>query len=108
MFLVGMSLYGTLALLPPMLQNLMDYPVVTTGLVTAPRGVGTMIAMILVGRLIGKVDMRLIILTGLALTALALWQMTDFTLQMEWARCIIVGAAAGLRARLRLRAAQHR
>ncbi len=51
-----------------MLQNLMNYPVVTTGLVTAPRGIGTMVAMFLVGRLIGRVDNRLIILVGLLLT----------------------------------------
>ena len=60
----------SLALLPPMLQNLMDYPVMTTGLVLAPRGVGTMISMIVVGRLIGKVDARLLIVAGLLLTAL--------------------------------------
>ena len=40
-------MYATRALLPPMLQNLMGYPVITTGLVTAPSGVGTMIAMLL-------------------------------------------------------------
>src|SRR5215831_1853706 len=45
MFLVGMPLYGTMTLLPTMLQDLMNYPVLTTGLVTAPRGIGTMIAM---------------------------------------------------------------
>ena len=49
MFLVGIPLFGTMTLLPPMLQNLMNYPVVTTGLVTAPRGIGTMVAMFLVG-----------------------------------------------------------
>src|SRR5882672_7051953 len=56
MFVIGMPLYGTMTLLPLMLQNLMNYPVVTTGLVTAPRGVGTMVAMILVARLVGRVD----------------------------------------------------
>ena len=44
----------------------MGYPVVTTGMVLAPRGVGTMISMIVVGRLVGKVDARLLILAGLA------------------------------------------
>ena len=65
MFLVGIPLYGTMTLLPTMLQDLMNYPVVTTGLVTAPRGVGTMIAMILVARLVGRIDTRLLILAGL-------------------------------------------
>src|SRR3546814_8662147 len=71
-FIVGIILLATLALLPPFLQNLMDFPVLTTGYVLAPRGVGTMIAMLLVGRLIGKVDTRWLILVGLALTAMSL------------------------------------
>ena len=99
-------LCGTMTLMPTMLQNLMNYPVMTTGLVTAPRGIGTMVAMFLVGRLIGRVDIRLIILTGLLLTAISLWQMTGFSLQMGMGP-IIVRAAAGLRARLCLHAAQH-
>src|SRR6516162_11765246 len=45
MFFIGDILSGTLALLPTMLQALMNYPVFTTGLITAPRGIGTMVAM---------------------------------------------------------------
>lgn len=78
-FVIGIILLATMALLPPFLQNLMGYPVITTGLVLAPRGIGTMAAMILVGRLIGRVDARLMILNGLCLTALSLWQMSGFT-----------------------------
>src|SRR5260370_20739103 len=62
MFLVAIPLFGTMVLLPTMLQDLLNYPVLTTGLVTAPRGIGTMAAMIIVGRLVGRVDTRLIIL----------------------------------------------
>src|SRR5712672_68793 len=70
-FIVGAVLFATLALLPPLLQDLLNYPVVTTGLVTAPRGVGTLAAMFIVGRIMGKVDIRLIIGTGFALSAFA-------------------------------------
>jgi MFS transporter, DHA2 family, multidrug resistance protein len=82
MFLIGMPLYGTMTLLPTMLQQLMNYPVGTTGLVTAPRGVGTLVAMLLIARLSRRVDARLIILCGLAMTGFALWQMTGFSLNM--------------------------
>jgi MFS transporter, DHA2 family, multidrug resistance protein len=95
MFLIGMPLYGTMTLLPLMLQNLMNYPVVTTGLVTAPRGIGTMVAMILVARLVGRVDVRLIILTGLAVTVAAMWQMTGFSLQMGMGPIITSGVLQG-------------
>jgi DHA2 family multidrug resistance protein len=94
-FLVGIILYATLALMPPMLQDLMNYPVVTTGLVTAPRGVGTMVAMILVGRMIGRVDVRLVIFLGFALTAFSLWQMTAFSAEMGMAPIIISGIIQG-------------
>ena len=48
--IVGLTYYASLALQPPYLQNLMNYPVVTAGLVLGPRGIGTMAAMLLVGR----------------------------------------------------------
>ncbi len=53
-FIVGLVLYATRALTPTMLETLLDYPVATTGLVTAPSGIGTMFAMLIAGRIIGK------------------------------------------------------
>ena len=95
-FVVGMILLAGLALLPPMLQNILGYPVVTTGVVLAPRGVGTMISMIVVGRLIGKVDTRLLILAGLLLTALSLYQMSGFSTQMDEWPIVTSGVVQGL------------
>lgn len=94
-FLVGVVLFATLALIPPMLQHEMGYPVMTTGIVTAPRGAGTMLAMMLVGRLTGKVDARLIMATGLGLTAFSLWQMTHFSLLMDEQMIITSGLIQG-------------
>jgi DHA2 family multidrug resistance protein len=94
-FLVGVVLFATLALLPPMLQNQLGYPVITTGLVTAPRGAGTMAAMMLVGRLSGKVDARLIMCVGLSLTTLSLWDMTHFDLLMGMRPVIVSGVLQG-------------
>src|SRR3546814_7436014 len=96
-FIVGIILLATLALLPPVLQNLMDFPVLTTGYVLAPRGVGTMIAMLLVGRLIGKVDTRWLILVGLALTAMSLWEMAGFTAEVDIWTIVRTGVTQGLR-----------
>lgn len=81
-FIVGLILYATMALLPTLLQNLLDYPVIFTGEVMAPRGIGTMLAMTLVGRLIHRIDFRAIMALGFALIAVALWQMTRMTLDM--------------------------
>ncbi|MGE5268172.1 MAG: DHA2 family efflux MFS transporter permease subunit [Thiohalocapsa sp.] len=95
MFCVGLIMTGTLALLPTMLQHLMNYPALTTGLVTAPRGLGTMVAMFIVGRLINRVDNRLLILFGFLLTSASMWQMSGFSLQMGSAPIIISGVMQG-------------
>ncbi|MBO0734952.1 MAG: DHA2 family efflux MFS transporter permease subunit [Alphaproteobacteria bacterium] len=95
MFMVGLIMNGTLALLPTMLQDLMNYPVLTTGLVTAPRGIGSMIAMFVVARAIGRVDNRLIILFGLLLTAGSMWQMTGFSLYMGMGPVVTSGLLQG-------------
>src|SRR5215468_2847196 len=95
MFIVGLIMTGTLALLPTMLQNLMNYPALTTGLVTMPRGFGGMAAMFLVAPLITRVDSRLIILFGFLLTAVAMWQMSQFSLQIGMAPVVISGLLQG-------------
>jgi MFS transporter, DHA2 family, multidrug resistance protein len=82
MFAVGWILSGTLALMPSMMQDLMNYPVFTSGWMMAPRGFGTMLAMIFVGRTINRIDGRLFLLVGFLLTAASLWQMTGYSLYM--------------------------
>jgi len=95
MFGVGMILSGTLALMPSMMQVLMNYPVFDAGWMMAPRGFGTMLAMFIVARLIDKIDMRLFILVGFLLTAASLWQMTGFSLQMDSWPILFAGFAQG-------------
>jgi DHA2 family multidrug resistance protein len=74
---------------------LLNYPVLLTGFATSPRGIGTMVAMFIVGRLIGKVDERLPILFGLVLTAVSLWQMTGFSLYMGISPVLVSGLLQG-------------
>jgi DHA2 family multidrug resistance protein len=95
-FLVGIVLLATMALLPPFLQNLKGYPVITVGFVLAPRGIGTMIAMMLVGRMVGKVDTRLLILGGLLATAYSLYQMVGFNLNTDQYTIVESGIIQGL------------
>ena len=94
-FIVGIVLLATMALLPPMLQNLMGYPIITVGLVLAPRGIGTMAAMMVVGRLVGKIDPRLLVGFGLSMTALSLYQMTSFDIGMDYRPLIYSGVIQG-------------
>jgi MFS transporter, DHA2 family, multidrug resistance protein len=94
-FMVGIILLATLALLTPYLQNLMGYPVMTAGIVLAPRGIGTMIAMMIVGRIINRVDPRALIFFGLLLTSFVLWQMTEFTPDVSQATLVRTGIMQG-------------
>jgi DHA2 family multidrug resistance protein len=95
MFGVGMILSGTLALMPSMMQDLMNYPVFDAGWMMAPRGFGTMMAMFIVARMIDRVDNRLFILVGFLLTAASLWQMTGFSLYMGSGPILFAGFAQG-------------
>ncbi|MEW6632462.1 MAG: DHA2 family efflux MFS transporter permease subunit, partial [Pseudomonadota bacterium] len=78
-FIIGITYLASLALMTPYLQTLMGYPVVTAGIVMGPRGLGTMACMFIVGRLVGKVDTRWLLFTGLAITAWAMYDMTGWT-----------------------------
>ncbi len=95
-FVVGIILLASLALLPPMLANLFNHSTILTGLVMAPRGVGTMISMLIVGRLVRLVDARILVVAGLALTAWSLYDMTGFTPQMDDYLIIFSGVVQGL------------
>jgi DHA2 family multidrug resistance protein len=97
MAVVGVTLFATLALLPPLLQDLMNYPVMLTGLVTAPRGFGTFGAMFIVQWMMRhKFDVRIIIALGMAITSVSLWQMTGFYLQMDHSMVVWSGLLQGL------------
>jgi DHA2 family multidrug resistance protein len=94
-FIVGVVLFATLALLPPLMQEHMGYPVLLTGLLMAPRGIGTLLSMLVVGRLIGRVQIRYLILFGLLATGFSLWQMTEFSLLMDGGPFIWSGVIQG-------------
>jgi DHA2 family multidrug resistance protein len=95
-FVTGLVLYATRALLPPMLQTLMDYPVIATGLVLAPSGAGTMLAMLIAGRLVRKVDIRLLMSVGFTLTIFSLWQMSHYSLVLSESDIVWPGIIQGI------------
>jgi DHA2 family multidrug resistance protein len=95
MFIVGITLFSGLALLPPLLQNLMGYPVIFSSVIMAPRGLATMASMVIVGRMTGKVDARIMMLFGIGMMAYSLYSMTGFDLQMDYWPVIITGCIQG-------------
>ncbi len=95
-FIIGVILLASLALLPPMLAHIFAYPTITTGFVMAPRGVGTMISMLLVGRLVQKVDARILVMMGLSLTSVSLYMMMGFSPEMNESPIVWSGVVQGL------------
>ncbi len=64
MTMVGFVLYGSLVLLPIMMQTLLGYPALQAGIALAPRGVGSFIAMPVIGAMLGRVDARRVLAVG--------------------------------------------
>jgi MFS transporter, DHA2 family, multidrug resistance protein len=93
---VGLTYYASLALQPPYMQDLMNYPVVAAGLIMGPRGIGTMAAMLVVGRMVGRVDTRALLAFGLALTAWSFYAMTGWTPDVSQQSIIVVGMVQGV------------
>lgn len=94
-FIVGITYLASLALITPYLQTLMGYPVITAGIVLGPRGLGTMCCLLFVGKLIGKVDSRLLLLIGFGLTAWAMYDMTGWTTDVSQWTIMQVGFIQG-------------
>ena len=99
MFAVGMVLLASSALLAPWLQELGNYPVDAAGLLLAPRGIGTMIAMMVSGRLSNRVDPRALMAFGVVLLWWSMWRLSGWTPAVnEWTlvfNTVVQGAGLG-------------
>ncbi|HEX5420838.1 MAG TPA: DHA2 family efflux MFS transporter permease subunit [Gammaproteobacteria bacterium] len=80
---IGLGMFGGLVIQPILLERLLDYPIVTTGLLMAPRGIATAITMLIVGRLVGRVDSRLLIGAGIVISAVAAHAMTYYSFDIS-------------------------
>lgn len=76
--LLSIILVSIVALLPPFLVDLWNYPIITTGLVMAPRGVAIIIFVIVVGYLHKRIDPRPLLAFGMVVTAFSTWLMAEY------------------------------
>jgi len=95
MMIMGLMLFSSMALATPFIQNILGYPIMTTGWLLASRGLGTLVGMALMGRLLKVVEARYLILIGLILTAATLYQMTGFTQNTSSREIVICGLIQG-------------
>ena len=98
---LGVVMFATMALLPPMLQHLFGYSVIDTGMVLMPRGVGTLLSMQISGVLVRRgVDARYIMALGFVLAGYSLYDMAGWSLAADqnaivWAS-LVQGLGMGL------------
>jgi len=84
MFLLGFVLYSSTVLLPVLLQTLLGYTALLSGLVLSPGAIATLVLLPVVGRLIAKVEARSMLAVGLAIAAIGLFQMAGFNSQIDF------------------------
>ena len=94
-FVWSFLLHGPLVLLALMMQQLQGYPVMTLGLVLAPRGVGVMVGMFLAGQLVKFVDPRHLMAFGLSCLALSSWAMSRWTIDVGSLAIVWTGMLQG-------------
>jgi MFS transporter, DHA2 family, multidrug resistance protein len=95
MFLVSVVILASTALLPTLLQVVLNYPVVTAGMLMTPRGIGTVISMLTVGKLTNRFDARLLMLVGFVISAYSFWIPSGWSIQMGWQPIAIAGLGQG-------------
>lgn len=95
-FFLGIMIYGVLSLLPPMLSALYGYPIITIGLVSAPRGLGTFAATLVMGRIINRIDARLLVFVGLIVSALSALLLSRMSLAADETLVIASGVVNGM------------
>jgi DHA2 family multidrug resistance protein len=97
---IGAVLYSTTALLPLFLQSLMGYSAYLSGLALSPRGIGAFCTAIVVGRVIGTVDARILVAAGLGFLGLTCWDLGNINLQIGMSNVVwpIIGTGIGISA----------
>ena len=82
--LIGLGMFSSMVLLALYSQKLLGYDALTSGLVLAPGGLGNMFSLILCGRLVTRVDQRLLLTFGCLVNAISLYMMSNLTLGMDY------------------------
>jgi MFS transporter, DHA2 family, multidrug resistance protein len=95
MAFIGVALFGTMALVTPFMQNIIGYPVTTAGWLLGTRGIGTLMSMMVISRLMQVIEARWLLLVGLILMAGTLYQMELFTEQTSGTTIAVTSVIQG-------------
>ena len=93
---VGGILFSTTAVLPSFMQNLLGYSALQSGYASMPRGIGSLIAFLVMPYLMARIGPRRTLLIGIVLCTGALWSMSHFDLDMTAGPIVTSGLIQGL------------
>jgi len=96
MFFTGIAVLAPMVLMPPFLQGLQGYPVIAAGWLLASRGMSSMLAMGVSGKLVNHVDARVLITLGLLMMGASLWAMGGFNQDTPWQSVVATSLVMGL------------
>ena len=88
MFVLGFVLYGSTMALPLFLQTLLGYTAMQSGLALSPGGLMIMVMMPIVGLLLSKIQARWLIMVGLIVSSLGLFEMSHFDTQINFGHAV--------------------
>jgi len=92
MFVLGFVLYGSILLLPVLLQTLLGYTATLAGMALSPGGLLTLAMMPIAGSLVARVQARYLIMVGLGIVGYSMFYMAGFNLQIDF-RMAVMGRA---------------
>jgi DHA2 family multidrug resistance protein len=96
MVVLGLANVALAAVLPTMFERVYGYPPIETGLLLAPRGVGVLVTMLLVSRLMKLVDIRYLLMTGYFISSAALLMTVGWSVNMDSWDIVFPGFIQGL------------
>jgi MFS transporter, DHA2 family, multidrug resistance protein len=96
MVVIGVVLFGTMALITPFMQYALGFPIQTAGFLLGSRGVGTLLTMMVAPRLMRLLETRYLILCGLMLTGGTLYYMTGFSLDTTQYTIVVTSVIQGV------------
>jgi DHA2 family multidrug resistance protein len=96
MTMLGLTNVALSSVLPTMYQTIYGYPVIDSGLLMAPRGLGVIVTSQLTAWMLSRVDFRYIIVFGYLVAAFSIWTMTTWSLDMDYHRIVFSSFIQGL------------
>ncbi len=97
---LGVTIFAGIPIITLMIQQVLGYPAYETGLLSSPRGAGTLVSMMVVGRLLGRNDPRIFMVAGVVLSSLGMYMLSRLSLQTGAAPIVWAGLIQGLGAGL--------